>query len=102
MSTEQNTALYRRFIEEVANRGNIAVADDILAPEVIEHERLPPGLSPDREGIKALFTMLRRAFPDLAITIEDQVAAGDKVVARVMIRGTHQGALLGIAGDGQR
>jgi steroid delta-isomerase-like uncharacterized protein len=101
MSTEENEAIYRRFITEVANRGNMAAADELLAPAVVEHETLPPGLTPDRDGIKKLFGLLRAAFPDLQITIEDLITDADKVVARVTLSGTHRGALLGIPPTGR-
>ncbi|OGT80650.1 MAG: hypothetical protein A3H91_15255 [Gammaproteobacteria bacterium RIFCSPLOWO2_02_FULL_61_13] len=97
MSTDRNKELYWRFMSEVANKGNMKIADEILSPQVKEYEKLPPGYPPTGEGIKRLFAMLRNAFPDLHISIEDQLAEGDKVVARVTLRGTHQGDFLGIA-----
>ncbi|MGH8248072.1 MAG: ester cyclase [Gammaproteobacteria bacterium] len=102
MSPEENKALYRRFITEVANRGNMTAADEILAPNITEHEKLPPGVPANRDGIKQLFAMIRKAFPDLCITIEDQIAEADKVVARVTLRGTHQGEFFGISPTGRR
>jgi predicted ester cyclase len=95
--TETNKKLYRRFMAEVVSNGDMRVADEILAPDVREYERLPPGYPPTAEGIKRLFTTLRGAFPDLEATIEDQVAEHDKVVARVTLQGTHKGDFLGIA-----
>jgi predicted ester cyclase len=97
MSTDRNKNLYWRFMSEVANKGDMKVADEILSPQVKEYEKLPPGYPPTGEGIKKLFAMLRVAFPDLTISIEDQLADGDKVVARVTLRGTHRGDFLGIA-----
>lgn len=97
MSAAKNKELYRRFMTEVVNQGNMKLADDLLAPHVVEYEKLPPGYPPDIDGIKRLFSMLRVAFPDLHTTIEDQLADGDKVVARVRLRGTHRGDFLGIA-----
>lgn len=95
--TETNKQLYRRFMDEVVTKGNMKVADEILAPQVREYERLPPGIPPTAAGIKRLFTTLRGAFPDLEATVEDQIAEHDKVVARVTLRGTHKGEFLGIA-----
>jgi len=101
MSIEKNKALYCRFIDEVANRGNISAADEILAPAVVEHETLPAGLTPDRDGIKRLFEMLRTALPDLRISIEDLIGDADMVVARVTLRGTHRDVLLGVPATGR-
>ena len=49
MSTEQNKMLVRRVIEEVFNRGNVSLVDEFLAPNFVERETLPPGISQDRE-----------------------------------------------------
>jgi predicted ester cyclase len=97
MSSDRNKELYRRFMAEVANKGNMQTADEILSPQVKEYEKLPPGYPPTGEGIRKLFAMLRVAFPDLSVSIEDQLTDGDKVVARVTLRGTHRGDFLGIA-----
>lgn len=102
MPTIDNKTVYRRFIEEVVNQGNIALADELLAPDVVEYEKLPAGLPPNAEGIKQLFTLLRKAFPDLHITIEDLLDRDDKVVARVTLRGTHRGDFLGLPATGRR
>lgn len=98
MSVEKNKSLIRRFYEEVANKGNMAVVDELIADEYVVHgvparAEAPPG----PEGDKQIFTMYRTAFPDLRFTFEDQIAEGDKVVTRLTIRGTHQGEFMGIA-----
>jgi steroid delta-isomerase-like uncharacterized protein len=95
MSTEQNKDLVRRFYEEVWNKGNLNVADQLMATDVTDHTA-PPGLPPGLEGHKQLVTMFRTPFPDLDSTIEDQVAEGDTVVSRLRVRGTHQGEFFGV------
>ena len=102
MSTEQNKALVRRLVEEVINQGNIRVIDELLIPDFIEHEELPPGIPPGREGPKALFTMLRSAFPDLKATIEHLIAEGDKVVLHMTWTGTQKGEFMGVPPTGKR
>jgi steroid delta-isomerase-like uncharacterized protein len=102
MPIKDTKAVYRRFIEEVANKGNFALADELLAEDVIEYEILPPGLPANRDGIRQLFRLLRTAFPDLEITIEDLLNDGDKVVARVTLRGTHSGEFLGLPPTGKK
>jgi steroid delta-isomerase-like uncharacterized protein len=103
MSTEENKALARREIEEIFNaNGNLdAAADEIYAPNYISHQ--PAGDEELRgpEAMKQFAAGLRRAYPDLEITIEDQIAEGDKVVTRLTSRGTHQGELWGIAPTGR-
>ena len=46
--------------------------------------------------------MRRNAFPDLEVTIEDQIVDGDKVVTRLTLSGTHKGDYRGIAATGKR
>ena len=90
MSTVDNRAVARRFIEEVLGRGDFAALNALAAPECADHAETP--------GAAALVQFLvawRAAFPDLAITIEDLAAAGDTVAVRWTLRGTHRGAFLG-------
>ncbi len=101
MSTEQNKALLRQFMEEIFNRGNMSRADELLAPDFVEREELPPGIPRGREGVKQLTTMLRSAFPDFKVTIDDLIAEGDKVVVRSTWSGTHKGEFMGIPPTGK-
>lgn len=101
MSAEQNAELFRQFVEDVFNRGNVSAADEVIAPDFVEHEELPPGMAPGREGVKQLVGMLHGAFPDFNFAIEDVVAQGDKVVARSTWTGTQQGEFLGIPPTGK-
>ncbi len=101
MATEENKALISRFVEELFNQGNISLANELLASDFVEREQLPPGVPDGREGVKALTSMLRSAFPDFKATIEDMVAEGDKVVVRMTWSGTHKGEFMGIPASGK-
>jgi steroid delta-isomerase-like uncharacterized protein len=101
MSTEQNKARFGQFMEEVFNRGNINVADDLVAPDFVDHEELPPGVPAGREGVKQMTTMFRSAFPDFKVTIDDMIADGDKVVVRSTWSGTQKGEFMGIPPTGK-
>ena len=101
MSTEQNKALFRRFMDEVFNRGNISLVDEVCAPDFVEREELPPGIPPGCEAIKQFSTVFRSAFPDLKVTIDDMIAEGDKVVVRGTWSGTHKGEFMGIPPTGK-
>jgi steroid delta-isomerase-like uncharacterized protein len=101
MSAEQNSELFRRFIDDVFNRGNLSALDEALAPDFVEHEELPPGIAPGREGVKQFVGMLRSAFPDFKFAIDDVVAQDDKVVVRSTWTGTQQGEFLGIPPTGR-
>ena len=102
MSIEQNKALFRRMLEEALNQGNISLIDELVAPDFVEHEEVPPGAPAGREGVKMMFTMLRGAFPDLKATVDDVIAEGDKVVVRSTWSGTHKGEFMGIPPTGKR
>ena len=85
--SEENKALVRRLIKEV-EKGNLNVVDEVLAPDFVDHDLLPDQ-EPDREGYKRNLSNDLDAFSDFDITIEDQIAEGDKVVTRCRWRGTH-------------
>jgi steroid delta-isomerase-like uncharacterized protein len=97
----QNKAIVRRVFDEVWVKGNMAVVDELIAPNHVDH-RAMPGMPPGREGVKQLVSMYRGAFPDFRATIEDQLAEGDKVVTRWSAQGTHRGALMGIPATGKQ
>ena len=102
MSAEENKALARRELEEIfAAKGNIDAAEEIYAQNYISHQ--PAGDDDIRgpEAIKQFAAGMREAFPDLQITIEDQIAQGDKVLTRFRTRGTHKGELWGIPATGK-
>jgi len=102
MSAEQNKEIFRKLVEQALNRGNMSVVDELLAPDFIEHEELPPGIPRDREGFKQLTSMLSSAFPDFKATIDDVIAEEDKVVARMTWSGTQKGEFMGIPPTGKR
>ena len=87
-SEENNKALVRRFFEEVANQGNLDVADELLAPDFVDHD-LIPGKVADIEDVKRNVAELQASFSDYHFSIEEQVAEGDKVVTRTIYNATH-------------
>ena len=93
MTTEQNKALIRRWVEEGWNKGNLAVADEVYAPTVVQHDPNSPMPVNDREALKMYAGGYRAAFPDLTFTIDDLIGEGDKVLWRFTSRGTHNGPL---------
>jgi predicted ester cyclase len=98
--SEENKALFRRTYEELLNQGNLAVADELIASDFINHEA-PPGRDRGPESMRGLATMLRTAFPDLHFTIEELVAEGDVVAGRLTMSGTHEGPLMGMPPTGR-
>ncbi len=90
MSTEDNKATVRRLTEEVFNQGHVALIDELCVPNFLYHE---PGI-PDvhgREDLKRYVTTIRRAFPNIRVTIEDEITEGEQVVTRYLLRGTNTG-----------
>jgi steroid delta-isomerase-like uncharacterized protein len=94
--SEQNKMLVRRGIEELWNRGNFAVLDELVASDFVVHASTPAAEIHGREGAKQFLSMLHAAFPDIHFTIEDQIAEGDRVVTRWTARATHRGEFQGI------
>jgi predicted ester cyclase len=92
VSALTNIDRFQIIIEEAFSKGNLAVLDDIIAPNAIEHQ---PGLQPGPEGLKGAIRFLRSVFPDFTLTVEDFTVDGDKVWARLRARGTHLGELMG-------
>jgi predicted ester cyclase len=81
LSSEENKAKTRRFMEEVLNKGNMQVVDELIAPNFVEHDPFP-GQAPGVEGLKQAMVALRQAFPDLHVTVDEMLSDGDKVVIR--------------------
>jgi len=101
--TDQNKALARRNFEEVWNQGKLAVIDELVAMDATFHDpNVPGGKFTGPEGLKQFVEIYKKAFPDVQLTINDQVAEGDKVVSRWTATGTHKGELMGIAPTGKR
>ena len=96
--SQENVAVMHRMYEEVLNKGNIDLMDELTAVGFISHEVPPdyPG------GFKQYWTDFRVAFPDLHFTIDDTIAEGDKVVCRCTMRGTHRGEFMGIPATGKQ
>ena len=101
MSDQQKT-LVRRLFEEVANKGNYDAANEMVHPDFIGHSFSPGTETIGVEGYKQFFKMLHGAFPDLSITIEEQVAEGDRVVTRWTARATHLGEFMGMPASGHQ
>jgi predicted ester cyclase len=98
---DRNKALLRRFYEELWSKGNLEAIPELVAENFVDHHPLP-GAPPGREGLAALVTTRRTAFPDMREICEDLIAEGDKVVGRFTMRGTHSGESMGFAPTGRR
>jgi predicted ester cyclase len=99
-NTDARATIVRRFVDEYQRTGNEEVALELMAPDFVDRSPFGP-FSPDREGVLALFRMLRGGFPDLHAEIHDQLVDDDKVVTRKTFRGTHTGEFMGIPPTGR-
>ena len=96
-------ALVRRHIQDGFNRGDWAVCETTLADDYTARYGAEGKANVGRDHYVSVCKMLRRSFPDVAITIEDLVVEGDKIVNRYIERGTLTGVtFLGIEPAGQR
>ena len=95
-SSEAAKAVVRRNTEEVQSKGSFDVFDELFADDFVDHTP-QPGTTPDKAGVRKLYTYLREAFPDFHAEIHWQTADGDRVTTYKTYHGTHDGPLLGIA-----
>jgi steroid delta-isomerase-like uncharacterized protein len=100
--TEENKAIAGR-VYEIISGGDFDRAEEIVDASAPDNELLPDD-PPAKliDTFKETFSEAREAFPDLHVTVEDLVAEGDRVAARVTMRGTHQGVFQGLAPTGKR
>jgi predicted ester cyclase len=97
--SEANKDLIRRYLAAI-DHGDIRVLDEFVNPDFVDHNPFP-GTTPDLAGLKQAFEIFLHAVPGYH-TIEDLIAEGDKVVARIIGYGTHTGELLGIPPTGKQ
>ncbi|ADJ14877.1 ester cyclase [Halalkalicoccus jeotgali] len=99
---ERNEAIVRRFVREVVNEGNYATADELFADDYVRHDPSIPEEKRGPEGFKETVEMWRAGFPDVEMTLDETVAAGDLVAFRATETGTHEGEFMGIEPTGTR
>jgi predicted SnoaL-like aldol condensation-catalyzing enzyme len=99
--SEANKELVRRHVEEIFNRQNFAVCDELMAENYIENAVAPfgqsaPGKVNGPQAMRATAAWLLAQFPDMHMTIEAMVSEGDTVAVRVLSEGTNLGSLNGV------
>ena len=99
--SEANKTVSRRLVEEAFNKGKVDVIEELVAPTFVNHDPAT-GDSKGPQGTRELIEGYRSAFPDLEITIAEQLAEGDLVATRWTAKGTHKGELMGIAPTGKQ
>lgn len=100
MSIEENKKIVHRY-QEIYNRNDLdalreVVSEDLLTPKIL------PGIPTGIEGAKAAHRIMLAGFPDYQTIIDDLLAEGDKVAARITMSGTNTGSFMGIPPTGKR
>jgi predicted ester cyclase len=97
---EAAKAIVRRNTEEVQGGGDFELFDELFADDFVDHTP-QPGTTPDKEGVRRLYTALRQAFPDFRADIGWQTVDGDLVTTYKVYYGTHRGSFLGVEPTGR-
>lgn len=101
MAQTNKVAVVRSFIEEVWNKGNLGVVDDLVADAYVRHEPLL-GERRGKASLEELVRQLRTAFPDLHVSVDELGTFGDRIFVRWTGRGTHRGPMLGVPASNRR
>jgi steroid delta-isomerase-like uncharacterized protein len=99
---EANKAIASRIIEEIYNQGRLETADELVSPGYVGHDAARPAPILGSSGIKESASGYRMAFPDMTLSIAEQVAEGDRVVTRWEAHGTHEGDIFGVTPTGKQ
>ena len=99
--SEENRALHRRFVEEILNKKDLSVVDELVDEDFTEHSLPPPRIPPGTERPKRIIAYYFRAFPDLHATIDLLIAECDLVAGYHTVTGTHTGDFRGIPATGK-
>jgi steroid delta-isomerase-like uncharacterized protein len=101
VSAEENKAVVRRAYEELWNERNVAVVDELVSEDFLNHAA-PLDRQRGRQGLKDVVLMFESAFPDFRYEVEDVICEGEKVAVRDVFTGTHEGDFMGIPATGNR
>lgn len=102
MAPADNKALVKRFYEEVWDKGNLEVCDEVFADDYVRHDLRPTEPAPGPEGQKQIAADFRSAFPDLRVSVDLLVAEDAYVVGRWTASGTHLGPWGSLEPKGRR
>ena len=97
--TMSHKLLCHFVVENVFNEGELALLDLMMAPDAVNHELeiFGPSAARGPEAVRQFIRVYRSAFPDLRVTVLDQISEGDRVVTRWQMEGTQKNRLMGIA-----
>ena len=103
MAVMTNQQLFQRYFDEVANAGNLDLADEFFASDYLHHDPANPDPRPmvGPQAVRDHLTSLKGAFPDLVFEIEDMASDGDQIIVRWTARGTNTGDYFGMPATGK-
>jgi steroid delta-isomerase-like uncharacterized protein len=102
MSTDQNKIIARRIVDEGWNKHNPAILDQLFSNDAVVHDPQNPTSTKGPQGAKSALTTYLRAFPDMKISIEREIADGDYVVQHLLATGTNTGEFNGMPATGKK
>ncbi|SIN89146.1 ester cyclase [Chitinophaga niabensis] len=97
-----NKRIIERYYNEVWNEGKLAVLDELLSKDYINHTPSTPNPPPGPDGLKPIIKAIRKGFPDLHYEIKDIIVTEGKAVARVVMTGTQTDTLFGMPPTGRK
>jgi steroid delta-isomerase-like uncharacterized protein len=98
---DQNKQIIQTYFNEVWNKGNVHVLDELLSPDYINHTPSTPNPPRGAIGLKPIVIAIRKGFPDLHFEIKEIISTPERVVARVVMTGTHTDTLFSIPPTGK-
>ncbi|HTJ57158.1 MAG TPA: ester cyclase [Devosiaceae bacterium] len=103
LAPEENNAVAVKFFDAVWSKGDFSVLDTLVAPDAVDHSTVGGKVKSEKGSgsFRAIVSMFRGAMPDIKLTIEDEIFAGDKVVHRWRLAGTNTGSLMGVPPTGK-
>jgi steroid delta-isomerase-like uncharacterized protein len=102
MSTDQNKTIARRIVDEGWTKHDPKILDQLFSNDAVLHDPRDPSLARGPQGAKSTLERSLRAFPDIKINIEREIAEGDYVVQHLLVTGTNTGEFNGMPATGKK
>ncbi|HLI50289.1 MAG TPA: ester cyclase [Thermomicrobiaceae bacterium] len=99
---EENNQIAKDFFETAWNYGDFSVLDKYLTPDSMDYSTLHGHPEQGSDSFRQIISMFRAGFPDIHLTIEDEIYTGDKVVHRWVLSGTHSEPFMGMPATGKQ
>jgi steroid delta-isomerase-like uncharacterized protein len=100
-TTDKNKAICRMFFEEMLNKANFSIIEQLVDPDVISHDPFP-GQAKGAKGLRDTMKLFHTAFPDMKIIMNDMIAEDNRVMNKFTVTGTHKGEFMGIPATGKK